>query len=78
MADKKICGTCANYYEVSPTMKQGICLLDDLDEHGCALVRNGREEVCQTWKPVNLFANKRFRDPMQDARERTELGVSLI
>ena len=73
MADRKTCGTCANYYGVRPTMKQGICLLDDLDEHGCSPVRNGREEVCETWRP----ADKSLRDLMREARERIELGVSL-
>ena len=69
MADKKICGNCASYYEVRPTMEQGSCFFDELDEYGCAPLHDGCEEACESWEPKPITAEERCQQLEQLARE---------
>ena len=69
MADKKICGNCASYYEVRPLMEQGSCFFDELDEYGCAPLHDGCEEACDSWEPKPITAEERCQQLEQLARE---------
>lgn len=72
MAGSKTCGMCANYYEVRPTMEQGACLLDNLDEHGCAPLHDSHEKACENWETKPIAAEERCQELEQLARDMYE------
>lgn len=66
----KTCGTCASYYEVRPTMRQGSCFYDELDDYGCSPLHD-HDELCDKdrWEPIPLTIEQRYQHLEQVARE---------
>lgn len=56
----KTCGTCDAYFEVRPTMKQGTCGYDELDDEGCAPLHDS-DDSCEMWNPQSLTLEERYQ-----------------
>lgn len=65
----KTCGNCNRYFNVRPTMRQGTCPLDDLDEHGCAPIHNEDDEACDDWRAIEIPIEQRYQQLEQVARD---------
>lgn len=57
--ERRTCGNCDRYYSARPTMRQGMCPLDDLDEHGCAPIHNEDDEACNRWREIEIPPEQR-------------------
>ena len=72
-----ICGTCNAYFEVRPTMKQGTCGYDELDEEGCAPLHDS-DDSCVMWEPRTLSLEERYQQLEQVALEMLEILEAII
>lgn len=65
----RTCGNCDRYHNVRPTMRQGTCPLDELDEHGCAPIHNEDDEACEGWREIEMPLEQRHEQLADVARE---------
>lgn len=65
----RTCGNCYRYYNVRPTMRQGLCPLDELDEDGCAPIHNEDDVACGRWLEIEIPLEQRYERLAQVARE---------
>lgn len=72
--ERRRCGDCDRYYNVRPTMRQGMCPLDNLDEHGCTPIHNEDDKACNRWREIEIPPEQRCQQLEQIAK--SLLGIA--